>query len=181
MFENSGLTCGTLKVGSYLAHHLPQIHTQFIQRRPAKIPVATVQIVYRQIRHERKSVGHGGDPPSLRRLRHVERLDRLAVLITQKWKLGAQPGTKSVIDLRGINADDHELAIIDGQFPLKFDKVAQLHLAFTSPVAAVKGNDQRKFAGELRNLGKLTVMIGEIKVGKPLSDGLIHVLLTSRN
>src|SRR3990170_1575041 len=97
-----------------------------------------------QVRQKRKRMGHRRNAAALRGLGHVEGLDRLALMIAQKRELGAQTGSERVIDLRWVNADDGELAVVDLQFFLKFDVVAQLHLAFPSPVAAVKCQDKRK-------------------------------------
>jgi len=52
--------------------------------------------------------------------------------------------------------------------------VAQLHLAFPSPVPAVEGKNEGKFANQLGKLNYLTVLIGKLVIGESLSDGLIH-------
>src|SRR5688572_32217470 len=55
--------------------------------------------------------------------------------------------------------------------------MAQLHLAFASPVAAIERQDQWKFASILRKLNRLTVMIDHFKIEELLADILIHNLL----
>jgi hypothetical protein len=62
-------------------------------------------------------------------------------LIAQKWELGAEPVSKGRIDLGRIDAHDHQLTVINRQFFLEFNEVAQLHLAFASPVAAIERQD----------------------------------------
>jgi hypothetical protein len=52
--------------------------------------------------------------------------------------------------------------------------VAQLHLAFPSPVAPVKRDDQGKLPGKLRDFNELTVVIGHFKIWKSLSNSLVH-------
>jgi hypothetical protein len=101
-------------------------------------------------------------------------LNDFAVVIAQEGKLSAQSGPKCRADLRQIDAHDHKLAIIDRQLFLKFHIVAQLHLTFSSPVAPIESDDQRKLPGELRNFNQLAVMIGHFKIWKPLSNGLVH-------
>jgi hypothetical protein len=53
--------------------------------------------------------------------------------------------------------------------------MAQLHLAFTSPVTAVERNDEGKFSHQLRKLDHLAVLIGKLYIRKSPSDALIHV------
>jgi hypothetical protein len=65
-------------------------------------------------------------------------LHDLAILIAEEWELGTQTGSERGIHFGRINADDGELTIIDGEFFLEFYVVAQLHLAFPSPVTPVE-------------------------------------------
>jgi hypothetical protein len=52
--------------------------------------------------------------------------------------------------------------------------MAQLHLAFRSPVAAVESQDKRKLTHQLRELSRLTVLIRQLEVGKLLANSLVH-------
>jgi hypothetical protein len=53
--------------------------------------------------------------------------------------------------------------------------MAQLHLAFASPVTAVKRQDEGKFPHELRKLGRLSILVWKLDIRKPPSNALIHV------
>jgi hypothetical protein len=48
--------------------------------------------------------------------------------------------------------------------------MAQLHLAFGSPVAAVKSQDERKLADQIGQLHRLIFLVGQLDVGKFLTD-----------
>lgn len=122
---------------------------QLIQCGSPYIPVTTVKIVHGQVRHQGKSIGNGRNTAAFRRLRHIELPDNFAFLIAEEVKLGTEAGSERGINFRRIDADDRELTIVNRQFFLKFYVVAQLHLAFRSPVAAVEANDQREFARKL--------------------------------
>jgi hypothetical protein len=52
--------------------------------------------------------------------------------------------------------------------------MAQLHLAFGSPIAAVKRQDKGKLADQLGQLYRLVFMVGQLDVGKLLVDFEIH-------
>jgi hypothetical protein len=95
-------------------------------------------------------------------------------MIAQKREAGAQTGSESVVDFGRIDADDGKFAVVDFQFFLKFDVVAQLHLAFSSPVAPVKRHDERKLSGNLGKRHGLALVIRQFKIREPLSDGLVH-------
>jgi hypothetical protein len=56
--------------------------------------------------------------------------------------------------------------------------MAQLHLAFRSPVAAVESQDKRKLAHQLRELSRLTILIRQLEVRKLLADSLVHRLVS---
>jgi len=106
-------------------------------------------------------------------------LNDFAILITQKRKLGAKTGSKGRIYLRRIDAHHHQLTVVNRQLFLEFDIMAQLHLAFASPVSAIERQDQWKFAGILRKLNRLTVMIDHLEIGELLANILIHNLLST--
>jgi hypothetical protein len=53
--------------------------------------------------------------------------------------------------------------------------MAQLHLAFASPIAAIKRQDERKFSDGLRKFDDLTVLIRQLEVGKALADLQVHI------
>jgi hypothetical protein len=76
-------------------------------------------------------------------------LNDFPILIAEKQEIGAQAGSERRVDLRRVNAHHRELTIIDRQLFLKFDKMAQLHLAFASPVTAVERQDEGKFSHQL--------------------------------
>lgn len=147
---------------------------QLIQCGSPYIPVATVKIVHGQVRHQGKSIGNGRNTPAFRRLRHIELLDNFAFLIAEEMKLGAEAGPERGINFRRIDADDRELTIVNRQFFLKFYVVAQLHLAFGSPVAAIEADDQREFARKLRKFHRLPLMVLQLDIGKAFTDSLIH-------
>jgi hypothetical protein len=52
--------------------------------------------------------------------------------------------------------------------------MAQLHLAFPSPVAAVERQDEGKFADQFRELYLLPVLIGQFNIGETLADFKFH-------
>jgi hypothetical protein len=52
--------------------------------------------------------------------------------------------------------------------------MAQLHLAFASPITAVKSQDERKFADQLGKLDLLVLVIRQFNIGEPLADFQIH-------
>jgi hypothetical protein len=52
--------------------------------------------------------------------------------------------------------------------------VAQLHLAFSSPVPAVEGKYEGKFANQLGEPNQLAVLIGKLDIRESLSNALIH-------
>jgi hypothetical protein len=54
--------------------------------------------------------------------------------------------------------------------------VAQLHLAFSSPVAPVKRQYEWKFADGIGELNRLAILIGQLEVRKVLADLQIHVV-----
>lgn len=147
---------------------------QFVQRGSADIPVTAVKIVHGQVGHQGKSIGNGRNTAALRSLCHIELLDNFTVPIAEKVKLSAEAGPECGIHFRRIDADDREFTIVNRQFFLKFYVVAQLHLAFGSPVATVEGNDQREFPRNLRKFHPLPVLVLQFDIGKPLADCLIH-------
>jgi hypothetical protein len=57
---------------------------------------------------------------------------------------------------------------------LEFYVVVQLHLALSSPIASIKRDNERKFSRDLRKRNRLALVIRQLKIRKPLSDGLIH-------
>jgi hypothetical protein len=119
-------------------------------------------------------MGHRGHAPALRRLSHVQRLDDFPVVITQKWKGSAESGTKRIVNFGWVDAYDGQLAIIDRQLFLKFDKMVQLHLAFSSPITPIKRHDQRELPRNLGKLDGLAVVIRKLKIWKLIADALIH-------
>jgi hypothetical protein len=52
--------------------------------------------------------------------------------------------------------------------------VAQLHLAFASPIAPIKRQDKRKLSDRVGELDRLPVMIRQLEIGKTLTDLQIH-------
>jgi hypothetical protein len=102
-------------------------------------------------------------------------LNDFPILIAEKREISAQPGSEGGIDLRRIDAHHSEFTIIDRQLFLEFDEMAQLHLAFASPVTAVERQDEGKFPHQLRKLGHLAVLIGKLDIREAPSDALIHV------
>jgi hypothetical protein len=52
--------------------------------------------------------------------------------------------------------------------------MAQLHLAFASPVTAVERQDEWKLSDGLGKFDDLTVLIRQLKVGKALADFQVH-------
>ena len=163
-----------IEIASNLFHHLTQIMAQFIQCRSTDKPISTINIVNGQVGHQRKSIGNGRNAAALGRLCHIKLLNNFTILIAEKRKPGAEPGSERVVNLGWIHADDGELTIVHRQFFLEFYVVAQLHLAFGSPVATVEGNDQREFPRNLRKFHPLPVLVLQFDIGKPLADDLIH-------
>jgi hypothetical protein len=53
--------------------------------------------------------------------------------------------------------------------------MAQLHLAFASPIATVERQDKGEFSDGLRKFDDLTVLIRQLEVGKALADLQIHI------
>jgi hypothetical protein len=99
-------------------------------------------------------------------------------LIAQEREIGPQSNPKRRADFRRIDGDYGEMTVIDGQFFLQFYIVAQLHLALTSPVAAIKGKNEGELANQFRKPDYLAVLIRELDIGEPLSYGLIHILVS---
>jgi hypothetical protein len=54
--------------------------------------------------------------------------------------------------------------------------MAQLHLAFASPVTAIEGKNEWKFPNQLGKLNHLPVLIGKLDIRESLADTLIHKL-----
>jgi hypothetical protein len=52
--------------------------------------------------------------------------------------------------------------------------VAQLHLAFSSPVTTIEGQDKRKFAHQFGKSNRLIIVIGQLEIGKPFADFQVH-------
>jgi hypothetical protein len=52
--------------------------------------------------------------------------------------------------------------------------MAQLHLAFASPVTSVKSQDEGKLAHQLGQFHELAFMVGQLDIGKLLTDLEIH-------
>jgi hypothetical protein len=52
--------------------------------------------------------------------------------------------------------------------------MAQLHLAFGSPIAAVKRQDKWKLADQFGQLYRLVFMVGQLDIGKLLVDLEFH-------
>jgi len=127
-----------------------------------------------QIRHQAEGVRDGRDAAGLGGFGHIQLLNDFAILIAEEWELGAQTGSERCIHFGGINADDGKLTVVDGELFLEFHIVAQLHLAFPSPVPAVKGKNEGKFANQLGKLNQLAVLIGKLDIRESLSDSLIH-------
>src|SRR5688572_16491707 len=132
------LTDRTCEIGTDSLQHRAQIHSQLIERRPAEIPISAVEIVNGQVRHERERIRHSGYAPALRRFRHVQHLDDFPFLVAQERKIRPETGPESIVDHRTIDAHHRKLAVVDRELLLKFYVVAQLHLAFASPIAAVE-------------------------------------------
>jgi hypothetical protein len=147
---------------------------QLVQRGSAYIPVTAVKVMHGQIGHQGKRIGNSRDAPALGSFGHIQLLDNLTLLIAEELELGAEPRPESSINFRRIDADDRELTIVDRQFFLKFYVVAQLHLALGSPVSAVKGDDQRELARQLRQFHPLSVVVLQFDIGKALTDRLVH-------
>jgi hypothetical protein len=59
-------------------------------------------------------------------------------MIAQERKLRPQASAKGIVDFRRIDTANRELAVVDRKLFLKFNVMAQLHLAFASPVSPVK-------------------------------------------
>ena len=132
--------------------------------------------MHRQIRHQGKGVWDSRDPSRLGGFGHIQLLDHFTLLVAKKSKVGAQPGTERGVNLRRVHAYHGELAIIDGEFFLEFHKVAQLHLAFASPVTAVERQNEGEFSDQLGKLYRLAVVIGKFNIWEPMSNALIHAL-----
>jgi hypothetical protein len=52
--------------------------------------------------------------------------------------------------------------------------VAQLHLAFSSPVSSIEGQNEWKFSGQVGEFHSLPVLIWQLKIGEALANGKIH-------
>src|SRR5258706_4302290 len=115
------------------------------------------------MRHHRYALALGG-------FRHIEQLDYGALLIAEEGILGAETGAKRVIDLRRVHADHGKLTVIDRQLFLKFNIVAQLHLALRSPIATIERQNKRELADQLRKLNLLAVLIRASDITEPMTD-----------
>jgi hypothetical protein len=119
------------------------------------------------MRHRSHALAFGG-------FRHIEHLDYGAVLIAEEGILGAETGAKPVVDLRRVHADHGKLTVIDRQFFLKFNIVAQLHLTLRSPIATIERQNKRELADQLRKFNLLAVLIRQCDIGKLLTGRQIH-------
>jgi hypothetical protein len=53
--------------------------------------------------------------------------------------------------------------------------MAQLHLAFASPVTAVERKDERKFPNQLGKLNCLAVVVRQLDIWERSPDTLVHI------
>jgi hypothetical protein len=127
-----------------------------------------------EIGHERKRVWHRSDTAALGCFGHVKQLDHFAFLIAEERKTRPQPGTKCVVHFRRIHTDDRKLAIVNRELFLQFNIMAQLHLALSSPVAAVKRKNKRKLSNESRKAYLLPVLVRQFYIGKTRANFQVH-------
>ena len=92
---------------------------------------------------------HRGDALALGGFGHIEHFDYGAFLIAEEGILGAETGAKRIVNLRRVDADHGKLTVINRQLFLKFNIVAQLHLAFGSPVTTIERQNKRELANQL--------------------------------
>jgi hypothetical protein len=59
--------------------------------------------------------------------------------------------------------------------------MAQLHLAFASPVSPIEGKNEGKLSDQLGKFNQLAVLIGKLDVREFFSNDLVHVLDLSIN
>jgi hypothetical protein len=144
-----GLTDRSLEIRPDLSHHCAQIHPQLIQSGPSQVPVTAVNVMDGEIRQERKSVRHRCNASTLRGLRHIQHFYDFSFLIAQERKTRAESGSESIVDFGRVDAHDRELAIVNRKLLLKFHKMAQLHLALPSPIAAIERKDEGKLSNQL--------------------------------
>lgn len=122
---------------------------QLVQGRPADVPITTVDVVHREVGHQRKGIGNSRNATALGSLGHIELLDDFSFVVAEKMKLRAETRFECGANFRRVNADHRELTIVHRQFLLKFYVMVQLHLAFGSPITAVERDDQREFSRNL--------------------------------
>src|SRR5438552_1784796 len=115
-----------------------------------------------QIREQTKRIWNRGYAPRFRSLSHIKHLYDFTLMIAEEGEISAQASAKCSANFRGIDAGYGEMAVIDGKLFLQFDEVAQLHLAFASPVAAIEGENKGKFPDQLRKLDWLAILIREL-------------------
>lgn len=164
---NSGLR---IKIGPTPFYHIAEILPQFLQRRTADIPPATVDLMNREVRHQTKRIRNGNRPVDpVGGINNIKLLDRLKLTVAEKRKIGAQSGPKGIIDFRWVNADNDQLAIAEPEFLLKLGQEAQLHLTLPSPVAPIKDHDEGELARNIRELDPFLFMVRELQVREALA------------
>jgi len=105
----------------------------------------------------------------VRGINNIQLLDRPMLTVTEKRKIGAQPGPKGITDLGWVNADNGQLAIAEPEFLLKLGQEAQLHLTLPSPVAAIKDHNERELARNIRDFDPFLFMVRELQVREALA------------
>lgn len=125
----------------------------------------------KRIRDRRLAAGFGG-------FHHIQLLDHDAILVAQERKTGAQTGPERRVNLGRIDANHRELTVVDRQLFLKFRQVAQLHLAFGSPIAPIKDRDERELSGYFRELDLPPVVVRKFQIRETFANGLIHASIS---
>jgi hypothetical protein len=132
-------------------HHLAKVFPELLHGRTSYIPPAAINPMDGQVGHQGKGIGDSKSPVDrVGRVHDIKLLNSRMAPVAEKRKSSPQPDLEGGIDLRWINTDNGEFAVTDGKLSLKLSQEAQLHHAFRSPVAAVKGHDEREPARHLR-------------------------------
>jgi len=98
----------------------------------------------------------------VRGINNIQLLDRPMLTVTEKRKIGAQPGPKGITDLGWVNADNGQLAIAEPELLLKLGQEAQLHLTLPSPVTPIIDHDERELARNTRDLDHIVCVVRKL-------------------
>ena len=119
-------------------HQCAQVLPEFLQRRTSNKPPTIIDGVDRQVWRQRKRIGERDQAIFEIGWGHLydpELTNRLTLMITKNVYVAPSPVRKAALTSGGSVLNNGQLAVIDLQVLLKFDKAPQLPRTFRSPIS----------------------------------------------